>query len=225
VQSNDTREKRARRVIVAFAAIVMGAIAAFTVTMSMTTSYPSAPEPPTVARPSVEGGQAVRPGTTVQPKTTATTATATTATTATTTATTAASEGAETAGRSARGGVLVDDGTPRRSPGNGGMLAKDDIRAGVAAVKEKVKDCYQRGLQIDPELGGTVKVAFTLEGNDEGKGVVTKGEIADSDMNSPFFEACVLKEVASAEFKAPGGDGVVNVTYPFHFANDPDAGP
>ena len=63
-----------------------------------------------------------------------------------------------------------------------------------------------------------------MQGNDEGEGVVTQGEIADSDMDSLFFEACVLKEIAAANFKAPGGGGVVTVTYPFRFENT-DPGP
>lgn len=210
--------------LIAFGAIVVGAIAAFTVTMGMTTSYPSSPEPPSVPRPPVplvvEGAS---PGANTSP-----------------TAAPAGERAADNAAppsfalpanvdaggraRTARGGVLVDDGAAPRSPGNLGTLAKEDVKAGVGAVKDKVKNCYERGLKIDPDLGGTVKVSFTLEGNDEGKGVVTKGEIADSDMNSPFFEACVLKEIANAEFKAPGGGGVVNVTYPFRFANNVDAG-
>jgi hypothetical protein len=226
VETKDTREKRARRVMVAFAAIVVFAIAAFTVTMSMTTSYPSTPEPPSVPRPPVPlaehaaGVPEGAPATTSPRPLTPDVPSATSANAA------APAPVVDAGTRAARGGVLVEDGTSKRSPGDLGTLAREDVKAGVAAVKDKVKDCYERGLKIDEHLGGTLKVSFTLEGNDEGKGVVTKGEIADSDINSPFFEACVLKEIASAEFKAPGGGGVVNVTYPFHFANDPeDAGP
>jgi hypothetical protein len=217
----DTKQQRARRVMIAFAAIVLGAIAAFTVTMSMTTSYPSTPEPPSVARPPVHvdaPAPAAVAGAAVPPSTRdAVQEGSGNGATAASTATASATDVKGT-----RGSVLVDDGAAPRSPGNMGSLAKEDVKAGVAAVKDKVKDCYERALKVDAELAGSIKVAFTLEGNDEGKGVVTKGEVAESDMNSPFFEACVLKEIAGAEFKAPGGGGVVNVTYPFHFANDND---
>lgn len=227
VETKDTREKRARRVIVAFAGIVAFAIAAFVVTMSLTTSYPSTPEPPTVARPVVQVEHIEARGV-VHPQTAnVVTAGADAGAVRVATPSPPAATPDELV-RRARGGVLIDDGAAPRSPGTLGTLAREDVKAGVAAVKDKVKDCYERALKIDPELGGTVKVAFTLEADDEGKGVVTKGEVADSDMNSPspFFEACVLKEIATAEFKAPGGGGVINVTYPFHFANDPnDAGP
>lgn len=222
MDTKDTREKRSRRVLIAFAAIVVGAIAAFTVTMSMTTSYPSSPEPPSVARPPVAYVEVNTPASRTPSDVVTAAQTDTDRALAPTETPTTPSSQSTTPTSRARGGVLVDDGAAPRSPGNVGTLAKEDVKAGVAAVKDKVKNCYERALQIEPELGGTVKVAFTLEGNDEGKGVVTKGEVADSDMNSPFFEACVLKEIATAEFKAPGGGGVVNVTYPFHFANHSD---
>lgn len=187
------REQRQRTILVGIAVVVAGAIGAFVLTMSMTTSYPSHAAPASLSRPALERVHDERAGA-QRPS-------------------------------AARGSVMIDDGEAPRSPGRVGTLAKEDVRAGVEAVKGRVKDCYQRGLAIDPALAGVVKVAFTLEGNDEGKGVVTKGEIAESDMNSPFFEACVLKEIAGAAFTAPGGGGVVNVSYPFRFENIDDAGP
>lgn len=222
------REKQRRKVLIAFAAIVGGAIVAFVVTMSMTTSYPSQPEPPSVARPAVALPGDVRAPTPARDVVVAASPGDGAADGAQERApsTDAGAAASTVASKSARGGILADDGAAPRSTGNLGTLAKDDVKAGVAAVKDKVEACYERALAIDPELAGTLKVSFTLEGNDEGKGVVTKGEIPDSDMHSPFFEACVLKEIAAAEFKAPGGGGVVNVTYPFHFTSeDDDAGP
>lgn len=122
----------------------------------------------------------------------------------------------------ARGSVLVDA-APARSPGSAdapASLDKEDVRAGIKAVTPKIRDCYERALKQQPDLGGKVIVKFTMEGKD-GKGTVVSGEVAESETDSPFFDACVLKEVAGAEFKAPSGGGTINVTYPFVFANDP----
>jgi hypothetical protein len=120
-----------------------------------------------------------------------------------------------------RGVVMRDDEAPR-SPGAVEQMAmsKASIQNAIKAVTPKIKDCYEQALKIEPTLGGTVKVNFTLQGGDDGKGVVTDGEIADSETKSPFFEACVLKEVAGAKFDAPEGGGTVKVTYPFKFASD-----
>jgi hypothetical protein len=106
-------------------------------------------------------------------------------------------------------------------------LSKDDIQKAIRAATPKIRGCYESALRVQPQLAGRVVVLFHIEGDtdDDTKGTVTSGEIADSDLQSPFFEACVLKEVAGVEFDAPKGGGSVTVRYPFHFANDNDAGP
>jgi hypothetical protein len=95
-------------------------------------------------------------------------------------------------------------------------LSREGVQAAIQAVKPKIRACYEEALAIQPGLAGTLQVTFALEQKD-GRGTVVSGEIADSEMKSPFFEACVLKQIAGADFEAPTGDGVVSVTYPFHF--------
>lgn len=119
-------------------------------------------------------------------------------------------------------GLVMRDDEASRSPGavEQNQLSRAAIQNAIESVTPKIKDCYEQALKIEPTLAGTVKVNFTLAGGDDGKGVVTEGEIADSETKSPFFEACVLKEVAGAKFDAPDGGGTVKVTYPFKFASE-----
>jgi hypothetical protein len=128
----------------------------------------------------------------------------------------------------ARGSVLVD-GTSRSfdpardTAGTAGELDKEGVKRAVAAARPKIQACYESALKQNPKLAGRVVVEFHIEGDTDdadAKGTVTSGEIRDSDMQSPFFEACVLKEVAGTEFEAPSKGGMLTVRYPFHFTND-----
>jgi hypothetical protein len=103
-----------------------------------------------------------------------------------------------------------------------GTLSKEAIQAAIKAVVPRVKQCFEQGLKKEPDLAGRVVVQFEIEADEEGRGVVNKGEVPESETVSPFFDACVLKEVAGAEFPAPEGGGKVVVRYPFQF--DPGGG-
>lgn len=117
-----------------------------------------------------------------------------------------------------RGSVLVEG--ERRSDGPApeaeGHLDKEAIQTAIRAVKPAIAECYEKALAHDPDLSGTVTVDFTIEAVDGGGGV-TAGEVRQTDMNAPFFEACVLKGVVDVPFPAPEGGGVVKVSYPFRF--------
>lgn len=98
---------------------------------------------------------------------------------------------------------------------------KDGIRAAIQSITPAVKDCYEQQLKQDPSIAGTIRITFEIEGVDGG-GRVVSGEVPESEIRSPFFEACVLEKVGNAEFPEPFDGGVVKVTYPFHF--DPGGG-
>ena len=122
-------------------------------------------------------------------------------------------------------GADVDAGSLFDGPVPTGSLPRQAIKDGVAAVKPAIVDCYEQAVRQQP-LAGTLKVLFEIgpDPEDEQRGVVVAGEV-DSQMGSPFFEACVLQAVVGADFPRPEGDGIVRVTYPFRFASDEDAGP
>ncbi len=103
-----------------------------------------------------------------------------------------------------------------------GTLTKDQVQAGVAEVKPQIVGCYEQALAQNPKLAGSIKVLFEIgeDPDDTDKGAVVAGEV-DSEMGSPFFEACVLQSIVGARFPRPEG-GVVKVTYPFAFESHDD---
>ncbi len=101
-----------------------------------------------------------------------------------------------------------------------GVIKKEDIRKTIKELRPGIGACYESALKLDPSLGGKIRITFEIEARD-GYGKVVSGEVTDSELRSPFFEACVLEKVVAAKFPEPRG-GKTKVVYPFSF--DPGIG-
>jgi hypothetical protein len=102
-----------------------------------------------------------------------------------------------------------------------GTLSKEHIQNAMQAARPRVKACFDKALPKDPDLAGKVVIQFEIEAEDD-LGKIARGEVAESETDSPFFDACVLKSIRGLEFDAPQGGGKVVVRYPFLF--DPGGG-
>lgn len=110
---------------------------------------------------------------------------------------------------------------PAEQPAPTGTVGPEAVKAAIQAVLPDVKHCYESGLKVKPGSEGVVKVAFTLVASDGG-GSVSRAEILESGLNNPLTDACMLDAVAKAHFPLPtGGNGQVQVTYPFRFSQTP----
>ena len=97
-----------------------------------------------------------------------------------------------------------------------GALAKTDIGTVVKANKHRIKDCFNAGLQLDPDLSGRVNLKFII-----GKtGAVSKSEVKETTLNHAETEACMVAVAKSMQFPEPEGGGIVIVTYPFALSGD-----
>ena len=105
----------------------------------------------------------------------------------------------------------------------GPSLDKEDIRAAIQSVKPLVRECF---LDVAERYPGpqTVKLRFTIVASGTG-GRFQDGEVVESTVQDPFALACFLESLTDVQFPAPRGEGVVTVTYPFHFQPAADAGP
>jgi hypothetical protein len=104
----------------------------------------------------------------------------------------------------------------------GPSLDKEDIRAAIQSVKPLVRECFMdvAGRYPGPQ---TVKLRFTIVASGTG-GRFQDGEVVESTVQDPFALACFLEALTDVQFPAPRGEGVVTVTYPFHFEPASDAG-
>lgn len=90
------------------------------------------------------------------------------------------------------------------------------VQNAVRSAKPLVGDCYAQALEHSPDLGGTLKVSFTVTPDDEGVGRIRDAEVLDEGLRQPFLEMCVLEALGTAEYPVPeGADGELKVTYPF----------
>jgi hypothetical protein len=90
--------------------------------------------------------------------------------------------------------------------------------------------CYQDALKRSPKLAGTLKLSFTIVGDESIGGVVEDSGIADgSTIDDEELRQCMSESMASMTFPPPKGGGVVTVVYPIALSpgdddDAPDAG-
>lgn len=89
-------------------------------------------------------------------------------------------------------------------------VIQDFIRRKMGAIKA----CYQKGLQSNPDLQGTVRVMFLIQPT----GAVGGAKIEDSSLGNAAVEECVLTNVKSWRFPQAKGGGSTTVKYPFRFS-------
>jgi len=128
----------------------------------------------------------------------------------------AAARTADLAMRNRRGsGELVkvaeDDHPALRNEG-GGVLEKHEIELVLKQRMSLFMRCYQRELQRDPGLKGTVVVRFVIDRD----GTIRHSHLRATSLHNPVVEECVVDEVDDTRFPRPSG-GTVIISYPFNF--------
>lgn len=96
----------------------------------------------------------------------------------------------------------------RAYAGEGG-ITRDQIREVVRAHIGEVRDCYNQGLQRDPELAGRLVVGFEIAGS----GAVEHAKISESTVADAEVGACIAAKVKSWQF--PASKAATSVEYPF----------
>jgi hypothetical protein len=92
-----------------------------------------------------------------------------------------------------------------------GALDKADIDTVVSANKHRIKDCFNAGLQLNPDISGRVNLKFIISKT----GAVSTSEVKETTLNHAETEACMVDVAKSMQFPEPEGGGIVIVTYPF----------
>ena len=101
-------------------------------------------------------------------------------------------------------------------------LTMDGIRGAVNSQIDPIKHCYEQWLKLEPDIAGRVVVTFTVGVGEEGDGEVTHLELADSDLEHPFMEGCVLNVFQGIPFEPPEDGGEVEINYPLMFDSHGD---
>lgn len=107
--------------------------------------------------------------------------------------------------------VAEDDHPALREEG-GGVLEKTEVELVLKQRMSLFMRCYQRELQRDPGLKGTVVVRFVIDRD----GTIRHSHLRATSLHNPVVEECVVDEVDETRFPRPSG-GTVIVSYPFNF--------
>lgn len=92
-----------------------------------------------------------------------------------------------------------------------GGLTKDQIAAVINKHLGEVIYCYEKGLQVKPELAGRVGVKFVINAG----GKVSVANVNGSSLNDVKVESCILNRLRAWPFPKPVGGVNVKVNYPF----------
>ena len=107
---------------------------------------------------------------------------------------------------------------PKLVPGNPqvkGSLDKEIIRRVVRQHRNEIRYCYEKELQKNPKLSGTVQVKFTISGT----GSVISALPSSSTLKNNKVEQCMTSKIRRWVFPEPKGGGIVVVNYPFNFSS------
>jgi hypothetical protein len=95
-----------------------------------------------------------------------------------------------------------------------GEMPRSQIDEVIRRHLPQIRYCYQRRLQVAPELSGKLVVRFAIARDGSVASAARKGgSLEDADV-----DACVIGWFRKMSFPEPPGGGVVIVTYPFTFA-------
>jgi RNA polymerase sigma-70 factor (ECF subfamily) len=104
-------------------------------------------------------------------------------------------------------------------------LNREYIRDQMRALIPMIKDCYEDGIRIDPDLHGKLFVQFTIVGEPDVGGLVSESKIVEegSTLKLTSVRECIRDVMYSAVFPAPPSGGEQVVTYPFELLSAPPA--
>lgn len=97
-----------------------------------------------------------------------------------------------------------------------GSIDKAAIAAAIEAHRDEFRNCYEKEINADnPNIAGSLKSSFVIGSS----GRVTQAGVESTTLNNANVEGCVLRVLKRIDFPRPVGGGVVQVSYPFKFAN------
>jgi hypothetical protein len=97
----------------------------------------------------------------------------------------------------------------------------EGIKGAIAEALPRIRRCYEQALAVDPQMAGTITVAFTIGTTDTaaGLGQVMSAGIADASIEQTTMDTCLLDAMESLQFDPPA-DGDIEIAYPFTFSVD-----
>ncbi|MEM6730351.1 MAG: AgmX/PglI C-terminal domain-containing protein, partial [Myxococcota bacterium] len=94
-----------------------------------------------------------------------------------------------------------------------GCLSQQVVGRVISRSNSRVRFCYEKGLQRNPNLAGKVTAAWIVGPT----GSVLRANISQSTMGDATVEQCIVRVVQQMKFPPCAGGGTADVTYPWLF--------
>jgi hypothetical protein len=107
--------------------------------------------------------------------------------------------------------VKVDTGTP---DGELGGLTAAEILKVVKSRQNGIRNCYERELQRNKDLGGKVVISWRITA----EGLVQMPKVRSTTMRNGSVEDCIVRQISGLKFPQPRGGLAAKVNFPFLFA-------
>ena len=107
----------------------------------------------------------------------------------------------------------VPDPTDDDDPEVGDFCQPSDIQRVVQARSQAIQHCYERRLQVDPQLSGNLTMNWRVELD----GSPSNIRVMESTLNDAEVEGCVSRTIERMQFDQPDG-GMCEINYPFVFS-------
>jgi hypothetical protein len=92
-----------------------------------------------------------------------------------------------------------------------GKLDRDVVKKYIRKQLAKIRWCYQKAFQKNPNLEGDLTVSFIISPT----GSVMSAKVVSSTLEDKDLEGCIERKILTWRFPAPKGGGIVKVKYPF----------
>jgi len=100
----------------------------------------------------------------------------------------------------------------RGSPNVGDFCEKKNIRRVVSQKSQAIQYCYEKQLQMNPDLSGKIVAQWKVGL----QGQVKTASVSSSTLGNQKVESCILRAIKRMRFKKPDG-GICIINYPFAF--------
>jgi hypothetical protein len=100
-------------------------------------------------------------------------------------------------------------------PDGGPPLTREEIRLVVRAKLAEVRACFDAGLARAPDIGGRVRLRFTIEADGRAGSIV----VDEDQLGDPVVIDCLRAELASWQFPLPRDGVPITIAYPFVFSS------
>lgn len=100
-------------------------------------------------------------------------------------------------------------------------ISTEYIRSVIRAHLPEIRECYEGGLRLRPDLAGRVVIRFTIAQD----GSVPLAEVTQTTLHEPSVETCMVDRVLGFRFPPIPRAGPISVNYPFVFEPEPPTSP